>query len=201
MGAFGLAPAPQDENWPLTGEGTQLSTELIRALEAGNTVRHLLGGPKRDAAISPEPKLMQVSMSQNKFILLQQAARYGALAMSGTMADEHLQEQPTALIGNAYQWAKALQKLIPDVVRVWKDPTYRARLTDLEWGMVAPHPAEAVSPDIAGGPGLIVGRSTATVRGEVCCSTGDLICASTSNCGPQRTWELFCIISLWCREV
>jgi hypothetical protein len=198
MGAFGLDPAPKDENWPLEGEGTDIATELIRALEGGNAVRHLLGGPKRDAASAPEPKLVRVSMSQNKFILLQQAARYGALAMSGIMAGDHLQEQPTALIGNTYKWAKALQRLIPDVVRVWKDPNYKARLTDLEWGMVAPHPAEAVSLAIAGTPAITVGGSTHTVRGEICCSTGDLICPSSSNCGPPRTSSAWCIISLWC---
>lgn len=198
MRAFGLAPAPKDESWPLTGEGTHIATELIRSLEGGHAVRHLLGGPKRDVPGVPEPKPVRVSMNQNKFILLQQAARYGAFAMSGIMAEDHLKEQPTTLIGNTYKWAKALQRLIPDVVRVWKDSNYKVRLTDLEWGMVAPHPAEAVSLAVSRAPGITIGGSTITVRGEVCCSTGDLICASTANCGPGRTSELLCIISLWC---
>jgi hypothetical protein len=182
MRAFDLAPAPKDEDWPiaghLKGERTNLAAELIRALDAGNVARTLLSGPKREVSGAPEPKPIRISMTQNKFILLQQAAWYGALAISGTMTDGHQHDDPLPLIGNTYKWTKALQRLIPDVVRVWKDPNYRVRLTDIEWGMVEPHPSEAIS--LALGRGF--GYSTASVSGEVCCCTGDLPCPSSSNC-------------------
>lgn len=181
MRVFNLAPAPLDADWPFTrqgnGDGTILATELIRALDAGNLARALLGGPGREVGV-PRPKPIRISMTQNKFIHLQQAARYGALAISGTMADNGLHGDLQQLIGNTYKWTKALQKLIPDVVRVWKDPDYRMRLTDIEWGMIEPHPSGDISLALPGGGGY----STATVRGEVCCCTGDLPCPSSSNC-------------------
>ncbi len=187
MRVFDLAPAPKDEDWPIAGhskgEGTNLATELIRALDSSNLARALLGGPKREVAGAPEPKPIRISMTQNKFILLQQTAWYGALAISGIMADSDRQDDLLPLVGNTYKWTKALQRLIPDVVRVWKDPNYRMRLTDIEWGMVEPHPSEAISLALAGGHAIgNGGYSTATVRGEVCCSTGDLPCPGSSNC-------------------
>jgi hypothetical protein len=211
MGAFGLSPASKNENWPFagppSGDGSYLAAELVRALDAGTIVRTLLSGPKRDADGAPKPKPIRISMTQNKFILLQQAAWYGASAMSATMTEDHFQDKPVALIGNAYKWAKALQKLVPDVVRVWKDPNHRLRLTDLEWGMVSPHPVEAISLSVAASPAFGIGYSTATVRGEVCCSTGDLVCASSTNCeeSPRGgtcgalcgTWDCG---SAWCVE-
>ena len=121
-------------------------------------------------------------MTQNKFILLQQTAWYGASTISGIMADSDRPADLFALLGNTYKWTKALQRLIPDVVRVWKDPDYRMRLTDIEWGMVEPHPSEAMSLALAGGGGIIIGGSTYTVRDEVCCCTGDMECPSSSNC-------------------
>ena len=185
MRVFDLAPAPNDENWPivnnLTGEGSNLATELIRALDAGNVARALLGGPKREIGGAPAPKFLRISMPQNKFILLQQAAAHGALTISHVMAKDGLQGDLQPLIAHAYQWTKALQRLVPDVVRVWKDPNYRIRLTDLEWGMVEPHPSGDMELALGGG-GFGAGFSTATVRGEVCCCTGDLPCPSSSNC-------------------
>jgi hypothetical protein len=187
MRVFHLTPAPKDKGWPvirnLNGEGTTLAAELIRALDAGNVARTLLGGPKREVAGAPEPKPIRISMTQNKFILLQQAAYYGALSMSGIMNNSHREDDPSPLIGNTYKWTKALQRLIPDVVRVWKDRNYRVRLTDLEWGMIEPHPSEAISLALVGGHEIGALRySTATVRGEVCCCTGDLPCPTSSNC-------------------
>ena len=194
MRAFDLQPAPKDEDWPLVGsfegEGTQLPTELIRVLDAGNFSRTLLSGPKRDTTGVLEPKPLRFSMTQSKFIMLQQAAWYGGRAISGAMSGAH-QEDPVPLIQNTYKWTKALQRLVPDVVRVWKDPMYRVRLTDLEWGMIDPHPSEALRLGLGGdagefggitGLGVIGPYSTATVRGEVCCCTGDLPCPASSNC-------------------
>jgi hypothetical protein len=193
MRAFDLPPAPKNDDWPLggalKGDGTQLATELIRMLDGGNFSRTLLSGPRRDTAGSLEPKPLRFSMTQNKFILLQQVAWYGGLAISGTMNNAH-QQDPLPLIDNTYKWTKALQRLVPDVVRVWKDPMYRVRLTDLEWGMVDPHPSDALRLGLGGhgafggitGLGVIGPYSTATVRGEVCCSTGDLPCPASSNC-------------------
>jgi hypothetical protein len=185
MRVFNLAAAPKGENWPFArpgnGDGTNLATELIRALDAGNVARALLGGPGREVGV-PKPRPIGLSMTQNKFILLQHAACYGALAISGTMADSGPQSDLQQLIGNTYKWTKALQRLIPDVVRVWKDPSYRMRLTDIEWGMIEPHPSGDIRLALAGGGGTDLRFSTATVRGEVCCCTGDLPCPSSSNC-------------------
>ena len=186
MRVFGLTPASKDENWPFAGprkgEGINLAAELIRALDAGNVARTLLGGPTRELAGTYKPKPIKISMTQNKFILLRQVAWYGALAISGTMADNDEQDDLLPLIGNTYKWTKALQKLIPDVVRAWKDADYRLRLTDIEWGMIEPHPSSTISLPLAIGPAGGFGFSTATVRGEVCCCTGDLPCPSSSNC-------------------
>jgi len=124
---------------------------------------------------------IRTSMTHNKFILLQRAAWYGSLVISETAAANDRKAEPLGLIGNSYKWTKALQRLVPDVVLVWKDPNYRARLTDIEWGMIEPHPSGDISLALAGGGGG-GGFSTATVRGEVCCSTGDLPCPSSSNC-------------------
>ncbi len=120
-------------------------------------------------------------MTQNKFILLQQAAWYGALAISGTMADCDGEDDLRPVIENTYKWTKALQRLIPDVVRAWKDADYRLRLTDVEWGMIEPHPSSTISLSLGGG--LELGQKmTHTLRDEVCCCTGDLPCPASSNC-------------------
>ena len=184
MRVFNLAPAPKNQDWPLMrighGGGATLATELIRALDAGNLAQTLLGGPGREIGV-PKPNPIRISMTPNKFILLQQVAYYGALAISQTMADNNIEGNLQQLIKNTYKWTKALQRLIPDVVRVWKDPNYRMRLTDIEWGMIEPHPSGDISLAFFGsGTGL--GSSTVTIRGEVCCCTGDLPCPSSSNC-------------------
>jgi hypothetical protein len=185
MRVFNLAAAPKQEDWPFAegGDGDRggLTTELIRGLDAGVVARLLVGGPGREVGV-PKPRPIRVSMTPTKFALLQQAARYGALAISATMADNGLQGDLHQMIGNTYKWTKALQRLIPDVVRAWKDPNYRMRLTDLEWGMIEPHPSGDVASALVGGGGGGGGFSTATIRGEVCCSTGDLPCPSSSNC-------------------
>ena len=179
MGAFGLSPAVKNKNWPFaerpSGDGSHLAGEVVKAINAGIVARGLLSGAKRDGERVSEPKPIGISMTQNKFILLQQAAWYGASAMSAIMTEDHLQGEPVALIGDAYKWTKALQRLVPDVARVWKEPNYRLRLTDLERGMVSPHPVEAISFSVANSPAY---NSTATVGYRVCCSTGDL-----RNCG------------------
>jgi hypothetical protein len=157
MHVFDLAPAPKDEDWPiaghLKGEGSNLAVELIGALEGGNVALTHLGGPKREVGGVPEPNPIRISMTQNKFILLQQAAAYGASTICGAMADSGLHGDLQQLVGNTYQWTKALQRLVPDVVRVWKDPNYRMRLTDIEWGMIEPHPSGDANPALGGGGG------------------------------------------------
>ncbi|MEZ5863369.1 MAG: hypothetical protein R3D25_04595 [Geminicoccaceae bacterium] len=166
----------------LHGEGSDLAAELIRAMDGGIVARALLGGPKREVGGSPAPRALRISMPQNKFILLQQAAWYGALTMSGAMADSYEKSDLRDLIGNAYKWTKALQRLVPDVARAWKDPNYRMRLTDVEWGMVEPHPSGEVNLQASGGRAGGFFYSTATIWFEVCCCTGDLPCPASSNC-------------------
>ncbi|MFN0250289.1 MAG: hypothetical protein ACKV2T_25630 [Kofleriaceae bacterium] len=204
MRTFDLVAAPKGD-WPIDGsfkdQGVALATELIRVLDAGNFSRTLLGGPKRHAVSAPDPMPLRFSMTQNKFILLQQAAWYGATSISEIIAGSH-QGDPLPLINSVYKWTKALQRLVPDVVRAWKDPMYRVRLTDLEWGMIDPHPSEAISLALSRGQGVRAGDfaygpySTATVRGEVCCCTGDLACPASSNCevSPEtQSCAGFCI--------
>lgn len=183
---FDMAPAPAVDGWPIVGHreghGANLATELIRAISGVNHTRGLLGGPMRESVGPPKPGPIEISMSQNKFILLQQAAWYGGLVISETLASENRPEDLQPLIGNVYKWTKALQRLTPDVVRVWKDPNYRMRLTDLEWGMVEPHPSGSIDLSVAGVAGGTLGAATHTVRTEVCCCTGDLPCPASSNC-------------------
>ena len=176
---FGLPPAPEDD-WPLganfSANGSYLVTEIIRTLEAANVARTSVGGVN---------KPISISMTQNKFDLLQRAAYYGGLAISETLADPKGGDNLQGLVGNTYKWTKALQRLIPDTLRVWKDQTYRSRLTDLEWGMVDPHPSGVISLPLAAGRTIELGYSTATVRGEVCCCSGDLVCSSNCEISPN----------------
>jgi hypothetical protein len=186
MRVFGLPSAPTDDSWPIAASskrtGINLAGELIRLLDAGNAARMLVGGPTRelDGPHAQKRKPIKVSMNQNKFVHLQQAAWYGALSISGAMTVDE-QDDLTRLIGHTYKWTKALQHLVPDVVRAWKDPDYRLRLTDLEWGMIEPHPSSTISVPLLGG-GNLMRYQTATLRGEVCCCTGDLPCPASTNC-------------------
>jgi len=168
---FDLPRAP-DGSWPLGGdfggEGAYLVTEAIRTLEGINVARAAAGGMNRP---------LYISMSQSKFEILQRVAHYGGLAMSEVLAGAQDDNDARRLIGNVYKWTKALQRVVPNVARVWKDEQYKLRLTDIEWGMVDPHPSGEIS-----FPGLSprAVNQTYTVNGEICCSGGDL--ESSSNC-------------------
>jgi hypothetical protein len=116
-------------------------------------------------------------MSQSKFEILQRVAHYGGLAMSEVLAGAQDGNDIRRLIGNVYKWTKALQRVVPNVARVWKDEQYRLRLTDIEWGMVDPHPSGEIS---FPGPSARAVNETYTVNGEICCCGGDL--ESSSNC-------------------
>jgi len=76
------------------------------------------------------------------------------------------------VIGHTYKWARSLRRLLPDVVRVWRDQDYRSGLTDLELGLVDRHPSGELSLLLAGSgtTELRDGGQSATARGEVCCS-------------------------------
>lgn len=78
-----------------------------------------------------------------------------------------------------------------DVVRAWKEPEYRERLTPAEKAMLAPHPSGEIDltgthldPVLMSGPLVrMLGYITFTVDGEVCCSTGHFPCG---------TWDFSC---------
>ena len=172
--AFGLPPAPVN-NWPLgdnfSGQAAHLVAEMLRGLRyvaclAGVYTRSI-DANSRERLLMPPVTLV---VPQVKFINLQKAAYYGSLTISRLLATDS--DEPAAdLIEYAYKWTKALQRLIPDVPRAWKDPIYRLRLTDLEWGLV-PHPSGDAMPVLPG----TVAAMTYTVKDEVCCSTGELKC-------------------------
>lgn len=184
--AFGLPPAPADD-WPLGGNfnggGAYLVAEIVRTLR--ETAR--LGGVYRrigreNPADRPLVPLVSVALPQDKFIKLQKAAYFGSMTLSKLLLSES-DADDLALLSSAYKWTKALQTLVPDVERAWKDLEYRSRLTDLEWGM-APNPSGDAMPFAPVG----LPSSTHTIAGEVCCSSGDLDCGrppiSWLNCPP-----------------
>jgi mersacidin/lichenicidin family type 2 lantibiotic len=144
-------------------------------------------------------------ISQPKFGILQRVAYYGSIAISCAM-DPSFEEEDhsTELISTAYGWATALQNLLShlDIVRVWTDVDYRARLQAVERDMLPPHPAGEIEygalmigpwgPRPGGGapPSGPILDQTYTVSGEVCCSSGDVGCPnnqpSTDDC-PTET--------------
>jgi hypothetical protein len=177
VGVFDLPGAPED-NWPLGGnyseDGAYTVAEAIRALEGVAVAR-----PRTFSLNRP----LNIAMTLNKFSLLQRAAYHGGAAISQILTGTHEPDDLRGLLGNTYKWTKALQRLIPDTVRVWKDEIYRVRLTDIERGMVDPHPCESINFPGARMGGF--GYATATVHGEVCCCTGDLNCSSNCEWSPN----------------
>jgi hypothetical protein len=176
---FGLPPAPAGD-WPLggnfSGDGAYLVAEVARALR----LTMCLGGVYRrigreNPTERPLVPLVTVALPQDKFIKLQRAAYFGATTISKLLLADSDAVDPE-LINSSYKWTKALQTLVPDVGRAWKDLEYRSRLTDLEWGM-APNPSGDTTPFST--PNLAF--STYTVEGEICCCSGDLDCDPTSQ--------------------
>jgi hypothetical protein len=179
---FGLPPAPAD-GWPLdgnfNGSAAELVDEMARTLprvqkEAG-TFKKIGEQNPRSRPLMP---LVAVRLTPSKVVTLQRAAYHGALTISGVMRVDRHQADLAGLIDHSVRWARSLQRLIPDVVRAWKDLDYRATLTDLEWGL-APSPAGDA------GPGSMpddFAAQTLTVAGEICCCSGD------TDCVPTPAW-------------
>jgi hypothetical protein len=177
--AFALPPAPATD-WPLgsnfSGDGAYLVAEIVRTLRVttclGGVFRRIGSENPRERRLVP---LVTVALPQDKFIKLQKAAYFGASTISRLLLGDSDAGDPE-LVASAFKWTKALQTLVPDAERAWKDLEYRSRLTDLEWGM-APNPSGDTTPFSA--PGLAL--STLTIQGEICCCSGDLDCDPTSQ--------------------
>ena len=165
---FGLSPAPKGD-WPrnavFSGDGAYLIEEVTRTL--------------RPSAAR--------TITQQKFIVLQQAAHYGALTIAGAMDETYSRnnkEQVPLHIQNAYSWAKALQGLLPNTIQAWKDPVYRQSLTNVEQSLVPDHPAGQI--DLTSCPDLDVARTrfaanqTYTASGEICCCNSQGLCDTVS---------------------
>lgn len=179
--AFGVNPAPKS-GWPLAVEPSATGSRTVGDIAAALRAIQCLGGAFRRQPNGLELPLVptvSVALPPDKFEALQQAAYFGGRSLSSVLsADEELGHDA---IMTAYRWTKALQRLLPDPVRAWKDLPYRAGLTDLEWGMV-PHPAgDASAISVLSG-----GYQTNTVHGEVCCCSGDL------DCDPTQVLSDFC---------
>jgi hypothetical protein len=179
--AFAQSQAPAD-GWPLEGNFSGEAAHMVADLARGLGVILCLGGSyKRLFGASPTltkplaPRFT-VALPAEKFIRLQRAGHYGGKTLSLLMA-EGSDLGSDELMESAYQWTKALQGLVPDVARAWKDVAYRCQLSDLEWGM-APNPSGDMTPVAAG---TALAFSTSTVHGEICCCSGDLDCDPTSK--------------------
>jgi hypothetical protein len=181
--AFGFPPAPPD-GWPLdgnfSGTAAELVDEVVRTLPR---VQKETGAFKKIGEQNPKNRSLMpvvgVRLTPNKFLTLQRAAFHGALTISGVMRVDRDQADLVGLIGNGLRWTRSLQRLIPDVVRAWKDVDYRSTLTDLEWGL-APSPAgDAGSGSM---PDDLAAKQTLTVAEEICCCSGD------TDCVPTPAW-------------
>ena len=192
---FGVPPAPRGA-WPLEGvyseDGAYLIEEVFRTL------------------LQPVPIFTTLP---RKFILFQRLAHYGALSLAGVLEDSGKAgaDRIDALMRNAYSWARAVDDLGIDTVRAWKDPDYRAGLTNIERSLLPEHPAGNidVSPTVSAligpgrqsltsggkiccsGPTLEAGCSSVTQSGQICCSTGNF-CDTVTEVGP------FCDTGYWC---
>lgn len=175
--------------WPLGGnfspEAAHMIAQHVRELRVifclGGSYKRLL---RADASTTkPLVPLLTIALPAEKFLRLQRAAFYGRTTLSMLLSDRAERGSDTSQLGTdelisaAYQWTKALQSLVPDVARAWKDVDYRCQLTDLEWGM-APNPSGELTPATAR---AAIAFSTSTVHGEICCCSGDLDCDPTSQ--------------------
>ncbi|MEO6772231.1 MAG: hypothetical protein ABI467_04315 [Kofleriaceae bacterium] len=168
--------------WPFDGNIHGDAANLVAHIVRGLAVVFCLGGSYKrlskatPTATRPLVPPLTVTLPQDKFLRLQRAAYHGrstlslVLASGGDLGSDEL-------IASAYQWTKALQVLVPDVERAWRDVDYRCTLSDLEWGM-APNPSGEMTPATAG---AALAFSTSTVHGEICCCSGDLDCDPTSQ--------------------
>ena len=177
--AFGSAPAPGDP-WPIgrnfDGKAAYLVAQITRGL---NAAACLTGFFRRLDAQTPEPRRLvpryMVKLSPGKFIKLQQAAYWGSLTIHHLLQGD-AGETEARMMDYARNWARALQELVPDSARAWKDLDYRATLTDVEWG-TSPNPAGIPLNVIVGA----AGGQTYTQVGEICCCSGDLDCDPTTQ--------------------
>ncbi len=175
------------ENWPLDGnfsaDAAHMIADHVRDLRVifclGGSYKRILG--LSASATKPLVPELTLVLTAEKMQRLQRAAFYGRATLRALLSEdaeragEHIATDETIL--SAYEWTKALQSLVPDVARAWKDLEYRCQLTDLEWGM-APNPSGDVTPATARSS---LSFSTATVHGEICCCSGDLDCDPTSQ--------------------
>lgn len=186
---FGLAPVPS-ANWPFDGAADAASSDAAYLIEE-----------IQRALTSIQPAMI---LKQQRFILLQRAAHYGAMTITGVLdevAGWESADRGHALVRHAYSWEKALQGLLSkiDVVRAWKDPQYRRILSPCEKEMMAPHPAGEVdlkdtqlNPAVAQARIAEQGFSTMTYF-AICCCTGDLPCPEPG--GPDTIVFNYCTLT------
>jgi mersacidin/lichenicidin family type 2 lantibiotic len=169
--------AARGRDWPLSGDGYTDGAYLLE------TIQRAFG-------------LYEVPlMEHNRFLLLEQVARYGARTITAVITEQFEVEagdEIHELASYAYGWEKALQRMLRqvNVIRAWKDPRYRETLTASEKAMLPPHPSGEVDLkdtqlDSSSARRLAeeLGFSTETAFEEVCCCTGDLPCPlSTYKC-------------------
>ncbi len=171
-GAFGLPPAPTD-GWPaggnFSGPAARLVAEMTRSLRNVACVAGVYSRLGANRAERPLMPLLTVALPQDKVLALQRAAYFGSLTLSRVLDGDDTASVEVADF--ASNWAGALQRLVPDVSRAWKDLDYRSRLSDLEWGLV-PNPAGDAAPLMQSAGGA----QTYTLHGEICCCSGDLDC-------------------------
>jgi mersacidin/lichenicidin family type 2 lantibiotic len=171
-------------NWPLgntlSGEGALLVEELSRQLQ---------------------PQYAQ-GISRYNFLAAQRVAHYGAQSIRQILSDTgqpgEVRQDTNELIDSIYNWSVALQDLIPNVVRAWRDPDYRRGLSIKQQELLPDHPAGDIEfpkgelTVARGGPRAALRRrddqtdQTYTVWGEVCC------CNSMDLCDTERSVICLC---------
>jgi mersacidin/lichenicidin family type 2 lantibiotic len=143
-----------------------------------------------DAVLRPE-----LHGRTERFPTLQLVARHGAETISFALSDgDHL----GLAMASARNWADALRDLLDgvDIVRAWRDPSYRFSLQVPERDLLPPNPAGEIELEHAAlqprRAGVGVSFDTITVAGEVCCCSGDFCPGNTNGVCPRTLWEYTC---------
>lgn len=128
--------------------------------------------------------------NQYYFGLIQRVGVLGGKSIDAVLRHSGDDNSRQEICTTAYRWERALSDLVPvqAVVRSWREPEFRLRLTPQEQFAMPAHPSGDVDTQNAGlrrftGPASQAGGQTFTVNNEICCSTTPSV-SCLSHCPP-----------------